>query len=89
MISTMSRRRNPRPNNKRWTPFKENQGWRCDAEGYLTASTPETNQIFPLDQGPVEESVGDFTGSPFLDLGLGPPSPVAKSEPELAVAGTE
>lgn len=73
--------RDPEAGHERWAPLEENQRWRCrDA-----ALAPESNQIFPIAEGLVENSVGDFSISPFLDLGLGAPPAVAHREPKLAV----
>jgi hypothetical protein len=36
----------------------------------LTATTPETDQIFPFVKRFVEQFIGDLTVTPFIDLGL-------------------
>lgn len=55
----------------------------------MAAPAPETDQIFELVEGFVELFVGDFAIAPFSDLGLGAPSTVTESEPELGVVTAE
>lgn len=51
----------------------------------LAAQAPESDQILPFVESFIEELVGDFTITPFIDLGLRPPPPIADRVPELAV----